>query len=291
MSELAGTMPASDAQEAPQSAPAVQSFAGTKHKVKIDEAEAEVEYDELVRGYQKGRAANERFQRASEMQKAVQGFVERARQGDLDWLEDVGVPDDKARQWAEKRLLRHIEWEQMTPEQRELHQLRQEREKHKQTEEQRTRQAELEGAQRAEQQAFQEIDTEISSAVAALGKKASPRLVRRIAEQMMASLSQEDGERMPADRAAQRAYKGLVVDAESLLQEMEPADVLALLERAGKRDLVRKAFVQEAVAQAPSRAGNQAQTSNAGVRQQGRLKRMTTDEWFNRLDKKLGAPR
>lgn len=284
MSEAAGEMPASGAQEAPV-ASSVPSFAGTKHKVKIDESEQEVDYDELVRGYQKGRAANERFQRASEMQKAINGFIDRARQGDLDWVDEVGVPDEQSRKWAEKRLLKHIEWEQMTPDQRELFQLRrktetleQEKKRLSDTQQQREMAA-------LEHQAIQEIDTEISAAVKALGKSPSPRLVRRMAEQMMASLSEEDGQRMPAELAAKHAYRDLVTDTESLISELSPTEVLALLERAGKRDLVRKAFVTEAVAQAPMRAGNQAQSPKTPS-QPGRLKRMTTDEWFTRLEKR-----
>lgn len=285
MSEAAGAIaPVSDVQEAP-SPGASASFTGTKHKVKVDDSELEVEYDELVRGYQKGRAANERFQRASEMQKAVNGFIERARQGDLDWIDDVGVPDEQARKWAEKRLLKHIEYEQMTPEQKELMRLRREKETLTQEREREKQERAQIDAQAAEQRAFKEIDDEISAAIAALGKKASPRLVRRMAEQMMASLSDEDGARIPADKAAQQAYRGLVTDAESLLSEMAPADVLTLLERAGKRDLVRKAFVNEAVAQAPSRAGSQASPAES-PRQPGKLKRMTTDEWFTRLEKR-----
>ncbi len=289
MSDEQAIAPASDAQEAPQSAPIVPSYAGTKHRVKIDDAEQEVEYDELVRGYQKGRAANERFQRASEMQKAVTGLIERARQGDLDWLDDVGVSDEQARKWAEKRLLKHIEYEQMSPEQREVMKLRREKAQYEAERQKAQSEQQQVAAARAEQQAFHEIDTEISEAIAALGKKPSPRLVRRMAEQMMASLSDDDGTRMPAQRAAKEAWQGLVVDAESLISEMGPADVLALLERAGKRDIVRREFVNEAVAQAPSRAGSQAPVKDTPRRD--KLKRMTTDEWFNRLNKKVGAPR
>ncbi len=290
MSDEQAIAPASAAQEAPQSAPAVASYAGTKHKVKTDEREEEVDYDELVRGYQKARVSNERFQRAAEMQKTVQGLIERARQGDLDWLDDVGVDDEKARKWAEKRLLKHIEYEQMTPEQREIMQLRREKEQHE-TERQKAQAEQQQHVMaRAEAQAFQEIDTEISEAIAALGKKPNPRLVRRMAEQMMASLSDEGGTRMPAGRAAQEAYQGLVVDATSLLSEMAPAEVLALLDRAGKRDIVRREFVNEAVAQAPSRAGSQA-PMNDTPRRDGKLKRMTTDEWFTRLNKKVGSTR
>lgn len=284
MSDEQATAPVSDAQEAPATAPSAPSFTGTKHKVKIDESELEVDYDELVRGYQKGRSANERFQRASEMQKAVQTFVERAKQGDLDWLEDLGVGEEKARQWAEKRLLKHIEWEQMSPEQKELVKVRREKEALEREREEARQSYEQQQAQAAEKQAFLEIDDEISAAVKALGKRATPRLVRRIAEQMMAGLSQEDGQRLPADRAAKAAFSGLVTDAESLLSEMSPAEVLAILDRAGKRDLVRREFVNEAVAQAPM---SRPQAKTATSDRPGKLKRMTTDEWFNRLEKRV----
>lgn len=286
MTEAAGaTALASDVQEVPAQAPSVPSFTGTKHKVKIDDSEQEIDYDELVRGYQTGRSATVRFQRASEMQKAVQGFVERARQGDLDWVDDIGVPEEQARKWAEKRLLKHIEWEQMTPEQKELFTLRREKETLQQKHERLEQEHTARQTAQLEEQAFHEIDQEISAAITALGKKSSPRLVRRMAEQMIASLSQEDGERLPADKAAKMAHQSIVTDAVDLLSGMAPGDLLALLDSAGQREAVRKAFVNEAVSQAPSRAGNQAAQTSAPAREQ-RLKRMTTDEWFNRLEKR-----
>jgi len=57
------------ASEARSDAPAVPSFKGTKHRVKIGGEEREVDYDELVTDYQTRQAADVKFRDAARLMK------------------------------------------------------------------------------------------------------------------------------------------------------------------------------------------------------------------------------
>lgn len=97
--------------------------------VVINGKKGEVTLGKLIAAYQKGEAANERFTEAKQAQQAAiqvvrdmttpQGFVERCRQMQVD-------PYDL----AAEIVLQGADWERMSPEQRELHQLRQEQQRY-----------------------------------------------------------------------------------------------------------------------------------------------------------------
>ena len=48
-------------EESPKEAAEVPSYKGTKHRVKIDDKEEEILYEDLIRDYQKGKAGDKKL--------------------------------------------------------------------------------------------------------------------------------------------------------------------------------------------------------------------------------------
>lgn len=95
-------------------------------KVKINGEEKEVKIDELVKSYQKGLGADQKFIEASKMRKQAEQLIEIMKTNPFDVLEKMGLDVEAL---AEERLYRKIQFESMTPEEQEAY-LNRERLKH-----------------------------------------------------------------------------------------------------------------------------------------------------------------
>jgi uncharacterized protein (UPF0147 family) len=255
----------------------------SKYKVKVDGEDMEVDLAELQRGYTHGKAANKKFQEAANLSKQVQSLLERARGGDLSWLRDI-VPDDVRRQFAQAELLEHIEYEQLSEEQKELRAEKAEKARLKAELEKLNEEKTTKEQQALMARAYQEIDQEISSTLKELGRKPSPRLIRRIAEQMYANLQEEGAEPLPAKSAYQRAAKGIEQDLVEWIEHAPVEEVLKSIPKA-KLDAIRRHFVEEVrpVSSAPR------QLDDDTPARPTKVKRMRSDQWFDKMDKKLGV--
>lgn len=297
MSE-AGT-PAVGASEQPvsepnASLPAKNPFAGTKHKVKVDDRELEVPYEELVADYQHKIASNKRFEQANKIRKDVDGLFEAFQKGDFSFLKQVASPE-LLRKFHEQELIDLIEYEKKSPAEKEALEAKRERDKYKKQLEDKEKSETERAASEIEQRASIEVETEIIEAVKTLGHdvKVTPRLIRRIAEQMQASLRASDDPstpHLPAKIAAERAWRGLKKDHEEYLSLIKPEDYIAMLPRK-LRDAIRKADVDSAISQMPTKSvRNSNQPSEPSEPQTSRapkLKRGLTDDWFTRMEKTL----
>lgn len=277
--------------------PEVQAPVSNKLKVKIDGLEKEVDQDELIRDYQKFSSSEKRFQEAAELRKQAQqesqlvaNFLQKAQSGDLSWLKGL-VPDEQIRSFAESQLLEHIDWESKPQIEREAIMAKREAEQLRKQIEEFTQTKEREESSKIEEQAYQEVEQDIVQSIKTLGYdyKVTPRFIRRIAEQMHASIAASEdpqGRGMPAKDAAQRAFKGLQVDARELLSILPASEVLELLP-ASVRKAIRQADVQDVRAQAPMmRARNQGgDERDANGRR--KFKRVSTDKFFEKMDKRF----
>jgi hypothetical protein len=98
-----------------------------KIRVKVDGTEEEVDLDTVKRDYQKYRSADKRFQEAANLRKSHEAeakAIEKAKAGDFSELVKVAGAD-KARAWAENYLLEFLEYQQLSPEQKENRTLKQ----------------------------------------------------------------------------------------------------------------------------------------------------------------------
>lgn len=188
-----------------------------RFKVKVDETEEDVSEEELLKGFQMAKSSDKRFKEAAQLRKEaekekqqIQDLLKQVKDNP-DLLEQLGIDLDG---YSEKRMLRNLERSLKTPEELELEELRAERQKR------------LTHQQRAQQeaefhQASEQIDNEIFESLSSAGLKATPRLVARLAEQMLASLD-DDGNRMKASDAFARVRNDYKSDVSELLENLTP---------------------------------------------------------------------
>lgn len=273
--------------------PPKNPYAGTKHKVKIDGVEQEVSYEDMLADYQHKISSNKRFEQANKIKKDVDSLFEAIKKGDLSFVKQ-NVSPELLRKFAEKELIEYLEYEQMSPEQKEALSAKQERDQLKKEKEDRDKTDRETQIQSIHQQTSVEIENEIIEAVKSLGHdiKVTPRLIRRIAEQMQHSLVASDdpqAQHMPAKLAAERAWNGLKKDHEEYLSLVKPEDYISMLPPK-LRDAIRKADVESVVSQMPTSVRNMdkpSYTSTAQTSSQPKLKRMSTDDWFSRMETKI----
>lgn len=271
-----------------------------KHKVKLDEAEEEIEYDELVRGYQKAKVSGKRFQEAQSKFAQIEAF----QKNPIKALKESGVDQATIRKFAEEYLLDHIEFESLSPEQKRAFQAEQEAKKYK-DELDRSKKAEQDRETKArEAMAAKEIDEEIGAALKAMGRKPTPRLIARVAETLiadherqLAALQAEFGEqlpddayarlkRMPADRAVSRVHTEYVSDVVEYLCSLPIAEARKLLPK-DFLDGLREADVSQILSQDPT--GSRKPRSGEPAKQKEKVKRMTSDEFFKQKEKQWGT--
>jgi hypothetical protein len=254
-----------------------------KYKVKVDQEELEVDLDELRRGYTHGKAANKRFQEAAAKEKQVAELIRRAQQGDLGWLKGI-VPDEQIRKFAEQELLAHLEFESLSDTEKDLRKERSERERlARQLEEHESAKKQQE-QQALMSRAFSEIDADITATLKEYGKKPTPRLVRRIAEEMLANLQQEDAKPLPAKDALTRAKRGIEADLQEWLSEASEDELIKALPKT-KLDAIRRHLI----------GGLQPASVKPRVvvdgesRSSGKKVRASSDAFFKNMEKRLGV--
>lgn len=275
---------------------ASEAQSSRKFRVKIDGEELEVPEEELTRDYQKYRGADKRFQEAAELRKQAQQerelvdqFIDRATKGDLAWLKGL-VPQEQLTKFAEAELLQHIEWQSKPEVERRAIEAERKAEQLESKVREFTQTKEREEASALEERAYEQVETEIVTAVKELGYdyKITPRFVRRIAEQLYATLeaSPDDPQGAPIDAktARDRAWKGLLVDAREVLSTLPAAEALQLLPPK-LREAIRKADVEDAMNQHPMKV--RAGYSEEAPARRSKLKRMSTEDYFSKMDAKF----
>jgi hypothetical protein len=193
-------------------APAVEDFfsdeeiakmGGRKIRLKVDGKESVVSHQELIRDRQKYEAANKRFQEAKDLyakgemsQKQLKDFVGYMKTNTGEALKHLGIDP---RQFAESLLMEAIQYEQLSPEQRELQEAKAKLSKY--DKEAKTRE---EQGKRQEFQAQVEVerkryDTEFSKAMKAAGIESDAFAVARLAQYMQSAIRSGNRDVSPMD--------------------------------------------------------------------------------------------
>jgi flagellar biosynthesis GTPase FlhF len=287
--EISEAAPEAEAAAVPQ--PPANPYAGTKHKVKIDNKELDVPYEQLVSDYQERAASQKRFQEAAKIKKEVDAFIGSLKSGDLKMLKNI-IPPDQLRQFAEQELLDYVEYESLPEAEKRRMQAERERDEYKKQFESVKEAEQRQYMQQIEAQASQELDVEIGQAIrdlkASVGidpkQPIEPWFVDHVARLMLAHLeTDETAERMPAKVATERAWKGVENTVVSYLNSIPADKVIAMLPRS-LRDAIRKADVGEAVTQLHQKS----RTPGDEKPRMRSKERPTTDEFFSKLDQKFG---
>lgn len=250
-----------------------------RYKHVVDGKEVEFTLDQLKNAAGQERSSQERFRKASELQKRYEPLAKAIENKDFDYLAK-NLSEKEFRKFAESYLLDKIEYEELPEQEKEY------RQKLKRLEELEARDKERELKDKESQEearrshfkakAIAEIDDDIAKVLN--GKKASPWLVAEIASEMIANLEAKDQARIPAEVAykrAQHSFKNKVRQAMSDMTLDEAKDYLP----EGFYDKVRKHFVNEVKSQYPvSNRKTEPQENN-----QKQKAKQTTDDFFNNL--------
>ena len=278
--------------------PPANPYLGTKHRVKINGKESEIDYNELVSDYQTRKAADERFKSAKQIEREAKAREDNAREafeamqrGDLSLVKKL-VPKNRLLKFAEEYLGEYVEYESMDPKERELLEERRARKDLENRLKERDETDSQREARLLEAQAHQDLEKEMMEAVESLSHdyKVTPRLVIRIAEQMQAALlaSQKDPEArpMPAKVAAERASQGMKLDVQEYLARAKPEVIIAMLPPK-LRDAIRQADVNSVISQMPSGIRKQTEDTDQSLSSSRAKKKVSVDEFFSNREKRF----
>lgn len=250
-----------------------------KHKVKIEQEEKEVDYDDLIRDYQKFQSSEKRFSQAAKIRKEVDSFVNGLKSGDYQQLVKT-LGKDQARELAENMLLEEIRMEQMDPLERKAWDKEQENAKLKSELEQYTEKQKQAERQQKSQQAFTEVTQEVNELLDSLGKKPTPTLVYRVLENMLATLDHTGARRDPK-AAFEKVQRHLKNDVNFYLEDL-PADELFKVLPPKVIKQIQKASIDQARESNPFRQERQ----KLPTQNEGRPKRKrSTDNWLAEKEK------
>ena len=195
-----------------------------KIKVKVDGQDLEISQEELVRDYQMRQASQKRFQEAAQLKQEAQQQMEAlkfARENPIEFFKMTGV---NAKEFAEKVLLEELEESMLSPQEKELRDLRNYKSKLEQQEQQRLTLQQEQQRLALEEQTAQEIENEILEVLTASNLKPTPRNIAKCAEYLLASLD-ENGNRMHARDAFQRVQKNQRSDVLEHIASLTPAEI------------------------------------------------------------------
>jgi len=212
-----------------------------KRKIKVKDEE--IDEEEVARGYLHAREANKRFQEAAAERKAAEKAKEEAKKlaeerfeklksDPFSVLAELGL---NPRELSEEYLIRQLEKEMMSPEQKEKLDLEEKLKSYEQKEAERKAEEEARAEQAKKEQEQQEITSlrkkyaeeyqgSFINALDKAGLPKNPTTVRRVAEVVLNSLSQ--GEEIPVEHAIRIVEQDYRSGLSEFLKELD-ADTLA----------------------------------------------------------------
>lgn len=273
--------------QAKPDADAAPDFRKHKHKLKVNDREEELDYDTVLKLAQKGKGADDVFRKTAAKEKQLAALLDKAKAGDLDWLEEI-AGSDQLNKWAEKKLLKLIELNEMSPEKRELMEERARRAKLEKDLQSRDEKEKWSQSAALREQAHQEIDTKIDTAFKAAKLPLTPGRLERVAQLMDASLSTE-GTLLDPAKALVIVQKQMISDTVELLESMPFEELRKHLPKKFL-DAVRRGDIEDVRAQDPLRTRPTRNAADPTRRaSDAKNKRMSTDDFFNKLEKRLGG--
>ena len=252
--------------------------AGRKYTVKVNEEDVEVSEEELIRGYGRMRAANEKFEKAAAIEKNTAKLIETLKSDPAKILEHLGFD---MRTYAEKVLAQQLEEELLPEEERE----RRRREADLQTREEKLKQQEEEKRQ-AEAAALQqkyasEYENTIVTALKESGLPKTPQSVKRMAELMYANL--EKGVDLDAKDLVQIVREDYLGDIKTLLGELEGDSLLELL-----GEDVAKKLRKADLARLNQKPEESTEKNDDTPRKRRKPKKQTVSDFFDELNEQVG---
>ena len=266
-----------------------------KWKLKGKSGEVELTESELVRRAQLGLGADEAFQEASKMRKSAESLFEALKADPIAVLKHLGL---NVRDLTEGYLSKELQNEMLSPEQRELSDLREFKRRQEETtqETEKTTAATAKQAdfQQSMQRAAKEYDTKISEVLASSNLPKTPYTVKRVAELMKNAL--QKGYDLDVTTAVDMVREGYMSDFKALFGGLKGAHLAKFLgddvtKEMRQFDLARiKAKLQVAQGGQDGTTAPEKITapSTPRTRPDG-VKQMRQDEWLEHIRKKAGV--
>jgi hypothetical protein len=262
----------------------IDSFLKTrKHRVKVDGKEAEVDFDELVKGYTHGAAANARMREAAEARKEL----EAARQRERQILESMRNPDsifEMAQKqgididsYMHDRVLKKMQYEMMSPEERASYERDRKLEQYEARDKKEAEARQKAELERMRQHAVTELETNILSHLEKQGGNVSPAVVGRAVDAMIAAM--QAGQEISIEEAFKRASGWFERERKSIFD----AEIRAMLEKGEVpkelAEAVRKKDMAALRREPPKRTAPEAQAQKMSPEN-------SVDDFFNSLEKR-----
>jgi hypothetical protein len=282
------------AQAGQAAAEAAAKEAARKLKLKVNGREMELEEPEVIRRAQLASAADEKFREASEMRKQAEQFFNALLDDPKSVLMHPEIRDRiNFRALAEEYLGAELQKEMMSPEQRELEELRAFKKKQDETAESAKREqltkAQQEEMTRLQQRAAQEYDKKITEVLAQSSLPKTPYTVKRVAELLHGALTK--GYDLDVQTAVDMVREGYMTDVQSLVGGLDGDHLVNalgpdILKRLRKYDLERiKAQLDKSAPAAPQPIAAPSQSSQ---RNDAGSNFLRPDEWKEAIRKKAG---
>jgi len=265
----------------------------SKHKVKVDGEDSEVEYDELIRDYQLKKASDKRFQQAAEYIKKAEPYIKAVQAMSANPIGAALLrgedPSTIMQETVFRQLQEEAEIEAMTPRERQLLQIaRANEEKRLELEQQLaplTKDRDARVQVEADARAGQEIETDLLACLQAQGiEQPPPWLVRTMATNMFAHLAlTKDGERFIKPDAAKALKFALDMRTGAVTEFLASASPEELKKRLPKTSLdgLRKLITDEVISRTGNRNQQRTETADGQVVTR-RKPRLTQDDFFAR---------
>lgn len=205
-----------------------------KYKVKLDEDEMEVDEDELLRGYTHAKAANRKFQeaaaerkRAAEEKAKAERLYQQLKTDPFKAISELGL---NPRELSEEFLLKELEKESWTPEQKKAFELEQKVKEYETKEQERERlakehQARAEAEKEAREQhemtekIHKEYETKFIETLQSSSLPRNPTVIRRVAEVVFNSL--QEGYEIPVEQAVKIVEKDMRSGISDLIRSLD----------------------------------------------------------------------
>ena len=263
-----------------------------KLKMKVNGKEREYTEDEVIRRAQMFESAEEKFQEAAKRTKQMEQFIEALKTNPAAILSHPELGIDM-RKLAEEYLTKEVKREMMSPEERELEELRtfkQQYEEQRQNEEKKRlteqQQQELQALQQRQREHF---DKQISEVLSKSNLPKNAYTVKKVAELLHSAVSK--GYELDVQLAVDMVKESYLTDIQSLVGSLDGEHLLSMLggdiaKKIRQYDLNRlKAKMQP---QQPAEILEQQQKTSQPRQNRGENKFMSQSEWAEMIRKKAG---
>lgn len=226
-----GSTPSQGSQSAPESDFDISKYLDKEVSVKVNGQDKKVSVAKMMQDYQLAEASNNRFQKASEIEKQHKSLMDSLKSDPAKVLKDMGLDP---LEFSQRQLEEFIKSQEMTPEQKELAELRRFKEQQDLTRQ--------EQQQLQEQQAFeaqveihrQEYSTKIVESMDKHSLPRDPAVVSMVADYLYNA--SEKGIDLPVEVAARLVKEDLTNNVKALLGQMNGDALFGML----GEDLARK---------------------------------------------------